>query len=79
MEVTVLFFAGLRDAADTRQLTLSLDTPITLRQLADRLERRYEHLSLEGVLCAVNEHYVDPDTMVSAGDTIAFFPPVAGG
>ncbi len=28
---------------------------------------------------AVNQDFADPDTKVSAGDEVAFFPPVTGG
>jgi sulfur-carrier protein len=31
------------------------------------------------IRCAVNQDYVDPDQPVSAGDEVAFFPPVTGG
>lgn len=62
-----------------RQLELDLDTPITVRQLADRLEHSHAGLSLSGSLCAINEHYAEPEQMIQAGDTVAFFPPVSGG
>ena len=79
MTVNVLFFASLREATDTRQLELSLENPTTLRQLAERLEQDYQGLSLRGTLCAVNEHYADPEHVLSDKDTVAFFPPVSGG
>ncbi|CAN5835797.1 hypothetical protein BH24DEI2_BH24DEI2_03470 [soil metagenome] len=78
MNVKVLFFASLREAAGTRQLDLSLDAPTTLRGLAERLERSH-HLALSGSLCAVNEHYAAPESLLADGDTVAFFPPVSGG
>ncbi len=78
MNVKVLFFASLREAAGTRQLELALDAPVTLRQLAERLERSHA-LSLSGSLCAVNERYAEPESVVADGDTVAFFPPVSGG
>lgn len=31
------------------------------------------------IRCAVNQTYVEPDHPVSAGDEVAFFPPVTGG
>ena len=79
MNVNVLFFASLREAADTRQLELSLENATTLRQLAERLEQDYQGLSLRGSLCAVNERYADPEHLLNEGDTVAFFPPVSGG
>ena len=78
MNVTVLFFASLREAAGTRQLELALDAPTTLRQLADRLERSH-NVALSGSLCALNERYAEPEKQVEDGDTVAFFPPVSGG
>lgn len=79
MNVTVLFFASLREAVRERQVQLELKEPTTLRQLAKRLEREHTGLSLSGTLCAVNEHYADPAQLVTEGDTVAFFPPVSGG
>ena len=78
MNVTVLFFANLREAAGTRELELDLDAPTTLRQLAERLERSH-NVALSGSLCALNEHYAEPESIVGDGDTVAFFPPVSGG
>jgi sulfur-carrier protein len=50
-----------------------------VQQLANRLEHSYRGLSLSGSLCAINEHYAEPEQMIQAGDTVAFFPPVSGG
>lgn len=78
MNVSILFFASLREKAG-RQQNMSLDEPLTLRQLAARLEQTHTGLSLSGTLCAINEQYADPDALIQAGDTVAFFPPVSGG
>ena len=78
MNVTVLFFASLREAAGAKELNLSLDAPTTVRELAEQLERSH-NLALSGSLCALNEHYAAPEQRVADGDTIAFFPPVSGG
>jgi molybdopterin converting factor subunit 1 len=77
MSITVLFFASLREKAGKQQ-DLALSSPITLRELAQQLEQTHD-LNLAGTLCAINETYADPDTLVQAGDTVAFFPPVSGG
>lgn len=79
MTVQVLFFASLREAANTRELQLSFDAPLSARDLAQQLETEHAGLELSGALCAINEHYVHPDTLLNEGDTIAFFPPVSGG
>ena len=31
------------------------------------------------VRCAVNQAFARPDTVLKAGDEVAFFPPVTGG
>lgn len=79
MTLHVLFFASLREVANTRDLELSLDSPLTARDLANHLEARYSGLRLAGALCAINEHYAHPDEPLAEGDTVAFFPPVSGG
>ena len=79
MTVNVLFFASLREATNTRELSLSLELPLSTRALADKLEQDYSELSLKGSLCAINEQYANPDDLIHEGDTVAFFPPVSGG
>ncbi|MGL4609796.1 MAG: MoaD/ThiS family protein [Trueperaceae bacterium] len=78
MSVNILFFANLRERLG-RGLEFPLENPITLRELATRLEQKHTGLSLSGTLCAINEQYADPESLVRGGDTVAFFPPVSGG
>ena len=77
--IKILFFANLREIVKQRQLELSLETPLSVRQLATRLEQTHLGLSLSGSLCAINEQYAEPDYLIQSGDTVAFFPPVSGG
>ncbi len=79
MTINVLFFASLREITNTRELSLSLTESLSTRALADKLEHDYAGLSLSGSLCAINEHYANPDDLITEGDTVAFFPPVSGG
>jgi len=79
MTINVLFFASLREATKTRELSLSLPDTLSTKALADKLEHDYVGLSLKGSLCAINEHYAEPDDLLNEGDTVAFFPPVSGG
>ncbi len=60
-------------------MTLELPHPLTVREVASKLQADYPDLSLKGALCALNERYVSPDQEVKGGDTLAFFPPVSGG
>jgi molybdopterin synthase sulfur carrier subunit len=77
--ITVLFFASLREAINKRQLEVPLEHALSVRELANRLEQNYPGLSLSGSLCAINEHYAEPEQFIKIGDTVAFFPPVSGG
>ncbi len=75
----VLLFSSYRDAVGQRELELTLPTGATVRDAAARLEADYPDLKLKGALAARNEVYAGPDEALEAGDTLAFFPPVAGG
>ena len=75
----VLLFSSYRDAVGQRELELSLPTGATVRDAAARLEADYPDLKLKGALAARNEVYAGPDELLEMGDTLAFFPPVAGG
>ena len=82
MQITVLFFATLRDLIGARQLTLELaDSPNTVAQLRQALIHRYpsatDHLKI--ALAAVNEEFAFDQDAIHEGDEVAFFPPVSGG
>lgn len=79
MTITVLLFASLREATGERALTLEVAERATVEQVARQLEHTYPMLSLSGALCAINEVYAAPAAELRPGDTLAFFPPVAGG
>ena len=75
----VLLFSSYRDAVGQRELELMLPTGATVRDAAAQLEADYPDLNLKGALAARNEVYAGPDEALEMGDTLAFFPPVAGG
>ena len=82
MQIEVLLFATLREAAGQRQLTLRLaQEPATVAEvrsaLTNKLPQLREHLA--AAIAAVNEEFAFDDEKVQAGDTVAFFPPVSGG
>lgn len=78
MRVTVLLFAHLRQAADRSRIELELPDDATVRAAADRIEREIG-TALAGSMCAVNERYAAPATLLADGDVVAFLPPVSGG
>ena len=85
MTITILYFAGLREALGTHRETVELPPGIAtaghLRSwLAGRGGRWSEQL-VEGraVRVAVNQVMATPDAPVPEGAEVAFFPPVTGG
>lgn len=78
MQIEVLLFAVFREKIGKKSLSLEVAEGKRVREVALEIEAQYQ-CSFEGALCAVNENYVDPDTVLEAGDTLAFFPAVSGG
>ena len=84
MDVKVLFFAGLREALGVGSESVALPAGIvTVGALRDHLAARGEPWSAlattKNLRSAVNQQMVGPDAPVTAGDEVAFFPPVTGG
>ncbi len=80
--VKIILFASLRDLVGRSEVELELtDEGTTVREVFNRLEvqfpelKRYEPI----LLIAVNQEYTGWEQSVTAGDEIAFFPPVSGG
>lgn len=83
--ITVLYFARLREAFGmaTEKMALPEGTA-TLESVRTLLAARGGVWALElaagrAFRAAVNQSIVVGDTPVSAGDEVAFFPPVTGG
>jgi len=81
MSLTVLVFAGARDAIGTDRIEVSLDGPVTARGLLERVVAVHPELGpWSGALrVAVNGAYAAWDDPVREGDEVALIPPVAGG
>ena len=80
--VSVLYFAGLRDAVGLADEALEIPAGVrTVRDLCDHLAARH-HAYAErraSVRVARNEAFADDGDPVHDGDVIALIPPVAGG
>ncbi|WP_102347372.1 molybdopterin converting factor subunit 1 [Bacillus sp. Marseille-P3661] len=76
--INVLFFAHLQEAVGESNISWSADSPITVQELKQKLEEKY-NLNLQSVMVAVNEEYAEDDVQLTSGDTIALIPPVSGG
>lgn len=81
----VLYFAWLREKAGVSEETIT--PPQTVATVADLIEWQRHRGDGFGeafadasvVKVAVNQEHVGLDHPVSAGDEVAFFPPVTGG
>ncbi|HHJ39144.1 MAG: hypothetical protein AXA67_11450 [Methylothermaceae bacteria B42] len=76
MTIQVRLFASLSEQWQIEQKTLSPKPEQTVASVWQELTG--ESLP-DNILMAVNMEYAKPDTVVKAGDEVAFFPPVTGG
>lgn len=85
MKVTLLFFAGLREALGTGKEAFDLPVGVaSVAALRSHLAGRggawaEQFATTRNLRAAVNQDMAGPDAPVKAGDEIAFFPPVTGG
>lgn len=82
MRITVLLFAGCREATGTKELEVEL--PGTVSTVAEAMEvvlGRFPQLRgiSKSVAVARNAEYVAGDAPLSEGDELAIIPPVSGG
>lgn len=80
MSVTVLLFASYADALGAPSVSVDLPEEATVADVLAAVRRRPgAELLPASPLVAVNQRFAVSSTRVSAGDEIAFIPPVAGG
>lgn len=84
MSIQLLYFAGLREAlgvaTEELELPLGVATVAALREfLAARGAPWTALVTTKNLRAAVNQEMAGPDTLLQAGDEVAFFPPVTGG
>lgn len=77
MNITVRYFANMRDRMGRAEESVSVDVDgITVEEL-------WRHVSPQpmpsNILIAVNMEYTDASRALRNGDEVAFFPPVTGG
>ena len=79
--IRLRLFAGLREAAGWSQKEIALATGSTVADLLAHVEETTSGLVLSGrpVYAAVNQQYVERETILSDGDEVALCPPVSGG
>lgn len=77
MQVTVKYFASLRELMGISEHKIEIDTNSNVADLWRQLTA--DKSNLPQVLYAVNKIYVAEEHQLQAGDEVAFFPPVTGG
>jgi molybdopterin synthase sulfur carrier subunit len=81
MQINVLLFAALREAAGSSQLTLTVENDARGDAVIDALARLLPDRRplLDRCALAVNEVYTAGTVELRDGDTVAVIPPVSGG
>jgi molybdopterin converting factor subunit 1 len=81
VNLTVLFFATLKDRAGAGRTTLALPEAATVSVLKSTLAEQFPALApaLPTTLVSVNREFALPDDPLHDGDEVALFPPVSGG
>lgn len=79
MQVTVRYFAAFREATGLEQESVETQARTTAELFRESMERHAGLAHEPAALVAVNEAMSDWDTVLSEGDEVLFFPPVAGG
>jgi len=78
MNITVRYFASLRDRMGRADEALELDGDSV--SVADVWAKVTDGQTIpDSTLISVNMEYTDADTVLKDGDELAFFPPVTGG
>jgi molybdopterin synthase catalytic subunit len=81
MQITIKFFARLRETIGTNSLERVFNEGTTVGQLIEALQNEFPALNqpLARTIISVNREFSDLQTLLKAGDEVAFFPPVSGG
>jgi molybdopterin synthase sulfur carrier subunit len=82
--VKIIYFAALRREIGIGEESLAPPDSIAtvaqlLNWLKDRSPAHAKALSAPRLMAAINQDYAGLDSAISAGDEVAFFPPVTGG
>jgi len=81
MQITIKFFARLRDLVGTKSLTRDIADNSTIAELIDILQVEFPQLAglIPSTAIALNQEFADPQARLHEGDEVALFPPVSGG
>ncbi len=79
-QITIRFFAHLKDIAGMELVALPLEQACPLKQIIAQLEETMPALKNRGsIQMAVNHEFMNQDAIIHPGDEVAFLPPFSGG
>ncbi len=76
--IQVHYFAHLREQTGVASETFPLAGK-TIAILKETLTQKYPLVTIAQMMIAVNEEFVQEETILADGDVVAFIPPVSGG
>ena len=81
MELTVLYFAQVRQAAVSSSEAIEVEEGAALSDVVEEVVRRHPGLEpfRSSLLLTRNQEWAKPGTPVQEGDEIGLMPPVSGG
>ncbi len=79
--ITILFFATLKDLAGARRMELEVEDSMRVAELKAQLVERLPRLgqAMNSALVSINREFAFDEDIVPAGAEVALFPPVSGG
>ena len=76
MQITVKFFASLREQVGFESQIIETSAPVTIAEVWHQVTTEQPP---DNLLCSRNLKYAEWEDEVEEGDEIGFFPPVTGG
>ncbi len=81
MQVRLLYFAQMKEAAQADEETLTVEVPVTVGELVLKILDQPKFKKLKGLpfRYAMNDEFVASEQAIEDRAVIAILPPVAGG
>ena len=80
-QVTILFFATLRDLTGQKSISKNIEDDLAIAGLKIQLVEEFPELQkiMNSVIVSMNHEFAFNDAIISNNAEIALFPPVSGG
>lgn len=80
MEIQLLFFGITTDIVGVNKMNYQLEEAATVGLLKKSLISNFSELkNINDFAIAINEEYVEDETIINKNDVVAIIPPVSGG